>query len=163
MPTPISQLPRKQRKAVFTAHNFARRRFLTVPLSRELRQKYGRRQLPVRKGDTVRVISGSYEGQEERVAKIDTRSRTVTLDNITLKKADQKLKALPVRPNHLLLTRLNLSDSWRRRILKVTEEPTAPAPAAPEVEPTPPSKAEPTKTRRSKPAEEPPKPATEKA
>jgi large subunit ribosomal protein L24 len=132
MPTPHSRLPRKQRKAVYTASNFARRRYLTVPLSKELRTRYGRRQLPVRKGDTVRVISGSYEGQEERVAKINTRTCTLTLDNITVKKADQKLKPLPVRPNHLLLTRLNLSDAWRRRVLKVTEEPveSAPAPAA---------------------------------
>jgi large subunit ribosomal protein L24 len=164
MPTPISRLPRKQRKAVFTAHNFARRRFLTVALSRELRRRYGRRQLPVRKGDTVRVLSGSYQGQEERVAKINTRDRTLTLDNITLKKADQKLKALPVRPNHLLLTRLNLSDAWRRRVLKVTEEPVAPAERAAEPEedaesPTPtdteaPSKA-PAKAprRRPRPAE----------
>jgi large subunit ribosomal protein L24 len=121
MPTPLSRLPRKQRKAVFTAHNFARRRYLTVALSKELRTRYGRRQLPVRKGDTVRVLRGSYEGQEERVAKIDTRGLTLTLDNITVKKADQKLKALPVRPNHLVLTKLNLSDSWRRRILKVSE------------------------------------------
>ncbi len=123
MPTPRSRLPRKQRKAVFTADQFARRRFLTVPLSRELRRKYGRRQLPVRKGDTVRVISGSYEGQEERVAKVSTRNRSVTLDNITTKKGDQKLKPLPIRPNHLLLTRLNLTDPWRRRILRVTDEP----------------------------------------
>ncbi|HEV2316460.1 MAG TPA: 50S ribosomal protein L24 [Thermoplasmata archaeon] len=128
MPTPISRLPRKQRKAAFSAHNFARRRFLTVALSKELRTRYGRRQLPVRKGDTVRVLSGSYEGQEERVAKIDTRGRTLTLDNITVKKADAKLKALPVRPNHLLLTKLNLADTWRRRVLKVGDEESAAAP-----------------------------------
>ncbi len=125
MPTPESRLPRKQRKAAFSAHNFARRRMVSVPLSKELRTRYGRRQMPVRKGDTVRVLSGSYEGQEERVAKIDMRTRTLTLDNVTLKKADQKLKPLPVRPNHLLITKLNLSDAWRRRILKVTEEPAA--------------------------------------
>lgn len=143
MPTPRSHLPRKQRKAVYTAHQFARRRYLTVSLSRELRRKYGRRQLPVRKGDTVRVISGSYEGQEERVAKISSRNRSITLDNITTKKGDQKLKPLPIRPNHLLLTRLNLTDPWRRRILRVTEEPAAAAPepsaraAAPEAVPAP--------------------------
>jgi ribosomal protein uL24 len=119
MPTPISRLPRKQRKANFIAHNTQRRRALTVALSKELRDRYGRRQLPVRRGDTVRVLSGSYEGQEERVAKIHTRSMTLTLDNITLKKADQKLKALAIRPNHLLLTKLNLADGWRRRVLKV--------------------------------------------
>jgi large subunit ribosomal protein L24 len=166
MPTPRSRLPRKQRRAVFEAHNFARRRFLTVALSKELRTRYGRRQLPVRKGDTVRVLSGSYEGQEERVAKVNVRDRSLTLDNITLKKADQKLKALAVRPNHLLLTRLNLSDAWRRRVLRVSDEgtatvgPSTPALAAdaeaeaapaPEASPTPepkPSAAEKTPARR---------------
>ncbi len=166
MPTPLSSLPRKQRKAAFSAHNFARRRFLTVPLSKELRTRYGRRQLPVRKGDTVRVVSGSYEGQEERVAQINTRDRTVTLDNITLKKADQKLKPLPVRPNHLLLTKLNLSDAWRRRTLKAIEEPsvdeTEPgaADAAPAEAPSPPeTPTEPAPKRaRARPA---PKPAAD--
>jgi large subunit ribosomal protein L24 len=143
MPTPRSRQPRKQRKAAFSAHQVARRRLLSVPLSKELRARYGRRQLPVRKGDTVRVLRGSYEGQEERVAKVNTRSRSVTLDNITVKKADAKLKPLPVAPNHLVLTRLNLSDSWRRRILKVSESagpepgaaPAAAAPAADRPEP----------------------------
>lgn len=137
MPTPRSRLPRKQRKAAFSADNFGRRRLISVPLSRELRRRYGRRQLPVRKGDTVRVLSGSYEGQEERVAKVHHRLGTLTLDNITVKKADQKLKPLSVRPNHLLLTRLNLSDGWRRRVLRITEAPVetpsdgaAPPPAA---------------------------------
>ncbi len=117
----ISRQPRRQRKAVFTAHTFERRRIMSVPLSRELRTRYGRRSLPVRKGDTVRILSGSYVGREERVAKIDRRHSSVTLDNVTGKTADQKLKPLPIRPSHLLLTRLNLSDPWRRRVLKVPE------------------------------------------
>jgi large subunit ribosomal protein L24 len=116
-----STQPRRQRKAVFTADLFHRRRRMALPLSRELRARYGRRQVPVRKGDTVRVLSGSYVGREERVAKIDLQHYRVTLDNITLKKADAKLKPLSLAPSHLLLTRLNLADPWRRRILKVPE------------------------------------------
>jgi large subunit ribosomal protein L24 len=114
-----SQLPRQQRKAMFTADLFERHRRMAVPLSRELRRRYGRRHLPVRKGDTVRILSGSYVGREERVAKVDLQGYSVTLDNVTGKTGDQKLKPLPIRPSHLILTKLNLSDSWRRRILKV--------------------------------------------
>ncbi|HEV2449447.1 MAG TPA: 50S ribosomal protein L24 [Thermoplasmata archaeon] len=117
----VSRLPRKQRRYHFTAPASVRRRWLSAPLSRELRARYGRRQLPIRKGDSVLVTSGSYVGREERVAKIDTRGGTITLDNVTLKKADAKLKELPLRPSHLLLTRLNLSDPWRRRRLKAPE------------------------------------------
>lgn len=116
-----SRLPRRQRKALFTADHFERRRRMAVPLSRELRARFGRRQVPVRKGDTVRVLSGSYVGREERVAKVDRRGYSVTLDNVTGKTADAKLKPLPIRTSHLLLTRLNLADPWRRRVLKVPE------------------------------------------
>lgn len=119
--TTTSRLPRRQRKAVFTASTFERRKRMAVPLSRDLRRRYGRRQVPIRKGDTVRILSGSYVGREERVAKIDRKSYSVTLDNVTGKTADAKLKPLPIRTSHLLLTKLNLADPWRRRVLKVPE------------------------------------------
>lgn len=141
----MSTQPRRQRRALFDADTFERRRRMAVPLSRELRTRYGRRSLPVRKGDTVRVLSGSYKGREERVAKIDRRGYSMTLDNVTGKTADAKMKPLPIRPSHLVLTRLNLADPWRRRVLKVpesespTEEEAAEpqATASPAAEPTP--------------------------
>ena len=135
--TTTSHLPRRQRKAVFTADLFERHRRMAVPLSRELRRRYGRRQLTVRKGDTVRVLTGSYKGREERVAKVVLRGYSVTLDNVTGKTADAKLKPLAIRPSHLLLTKLNLADPWRRRLLKVpeAEEPAEAAPATPAAEP----------------------------
>ena len=118
-----SRQPRRQRKAMFTADHQERRHRMAVPLSRELRTRYGRRSLPVRKGDTVRVLSGSYStvGEERRVARVDRRDYRLTLDNVTTKTADAKLKPLPIRPSHLVLTKLNLSDPWRRRILKVPD------------------------------------------
>jgi ribosomal protein uL24 len=94
---------------------------MTVPLSRDLRGRFRARSMPIRKGDTVRVLSGSFVGREERVAKVDRRSYSVILDNVTLKTGEDKLKPLPIRTSHLVITRLNLSDPWRRRILKVTD------------------------------------------
>ncbi|MCI4322067.1 MAG: 50S ribosomal protein L24 [Thermoplasmata archaeon] len=141
----LSSLPRRQRKALYTATTFERRLRMAVPLSRELRTRYGRRSLPVRKGDTVRVLSGSYRGREERVAKVDRRSYSLTLDNVTGKTADAKLKPLAIRPSHLVLTRLNLSDPWRRRVLRVPESETPPAEEAEATpEPTPEPAAKPT-------------------
>ncbi len=123
---PVSRLPRRQRRAVFTASTFERRKRMTVPLSRDLRSRFGRRSLPVRKGDTVRVLAGSFVGREERVAKVNRRDYSVTLDNVTLKTAEEKLKPLALRTAHLVITRLNLADPWRRRALKVREEDVTP-------------------------------------
>jgi large subunit ribosomal protein L24 len=116
------QSPRRQRKAVYEADIFERRLRMTVPLSRELRARFHRRSVPLRKGDTVRVMKGSFVGREERVQKVDRRSYTVTLDNVTLKSGEEKLKPLPIRTAHLLLVRLNLADEWRREALKVRPE-----------------------------------------
>jgi ribosomal protein uL24 len=118
--------PRRQRKALYTATTFERRRRMTVPLSRDLRRRFSARSLPVRKGDTVRVLSGSYVGREERVAKVDRRAYSVILDNVTVKTGEDKLKPLPIRTSHLVITRLNLSDAWRRRVLKVADEDVTP-------------------------------------
>jgi hypothetical protein len=62
----------------------------------------------------------------------------VTLDNVTLKTADEKLKPLGLRPGRLVITRLNLSDPWRRRSLRVREEDVTPEERGetPEVEET---------------------------
>ncbi len=95
---------------------------MALPLSRELRTRYGRRRITVRKGDTVRVLGGNYLGREERVAKVDYRRYAVVLDNVTLQKADKKLKQLPLSLGHLMITKLNMADPWRRRVLKAPEE-----------------------------------------
>ena len=145
--------PRRQRKALYTADSFERRRRMAVPLSRELRSRFRRRSVPLRKGDTVRVLGGSFEGREERVARVSRRDYSVTLDNVTLKTGEEKLKPLPMRPGHLVITRLNLSDPWRRRALRVREEDVTPeergeAPAEEEAPEVPPAEPE------SEPAEE---------
>jgi ribosomal protein uL24 len=148
--------PRRQRKSVYDATTFERRVLMTVPLSRELRRRFHRRSIPLRKGDTVRVMSGSFIGREERVAKIDRRGYSVTLDNVTLKTGESKLKPLAIRTSHLVLTKLNLADAWRRRTLQVAESevspeergeapepsdevPAAPAPEAPPALPSEPA------------------------
>ncbi len=137
--------PRRQRKAVYEASTFERRVLMTVPLSRELRRRFHRRSVPLRKGDTVMVMSGSFVGREERVAKIDRRGYSVTLDNVTLKTGEAKLKPLAIKTSHLVLTKLNLADAWRRRTLSVSEEEVTPEERgeAPEVVEAEPPTAEP--------------------
>jgi large subunit ribosomal protein L24 len=182
MPTGSSRQPRRQRRALYTADTFERRRRMSVPLSRDLRGRFHRRAIPIRKGDTVRVMSGSYAGREERVAKVDRRGYAVTLDNITGKTAEAKLKPLPIQLSHLLVTRLNLADPWRRRVLKVpegeaeeeaaetaaapspspeVEAPPASTPTPATVEKTPAERPAPKRASKEPPAKPAAKPATE--
>lgn len=45
----------KNRKRHFTAPSHVRRRLMSAPLSKELRQKYNVRRMPIRKDDEVQV------------------------------------------------------------------------------------------------------------
>ena len=53
--TQVSSSRRKNRKRHFSAPSHIRRKLMTAPLSKELKQKYNIRNIPIRKDDEVQV------------------------------------------------------------------------------------------------------------
>nr|MEB3825487.1 50S ribosomal protein L24 [Desulfurococcales archaeon] len=84
----VSRQPRKQRRALFKAPLHLRQKQVTAILSHELREKYGVRNLPVRKGDTVRIMRGDYRGMEGNVVRVDLSKYRIFVDGVTRKKAN---------------------------------------------------------------------------
>ncbi len=60
----VSSSRRKCRKRHFTAPSSVRRKLMSAPLSKELRQKHHVRSMPIRKDDEVVVMRGHYKGQQ---------------------------------------------------------------------------------------------------
>jgi Ribosomal proteins L26 eukaryotic, L24P archaeal len=61
----VSSSRRKSRKRHFTAPSHIRRKIMSAPLSKDLRQKYNVRSMPIRKDDEVQVgSSGALEAGE---------------------------------------------------------------------------------------------------
>ena len=80
--------------------------------------KYDRRSVPLITGDTVKVMRGIYKGHESKVATIHVKKYRVEVEGVTITKADGKKIAKPVHPSNLLITKLNLTDKWRRNNLE---------------------------------------------
>ncbi|RLG74028.1 MAG: 50S ribosomal protein L24, partial [Thermoprotei archaeon] len=59
-----SKQPRKQRKSFFNAPLHIRHKFFNAPLSEELQAKHGIKRLPIRRGDTVKIVRGDWRGHE---------------------------------------------------------------------------------------------------
>merc|ERR1712042_377572 len=55
---------RKNRKAYFNAPSHVRRTLMSAPLSKDLRQKYGVRSMPIRKDDEVQIVRGHFKSQQ---------------------------------------------------------------------------------------------------
>ena len=73
------------------------------------------RALPVRKGDTVRIMRGGFRGKEGKVVSVDRVHGTVVIEGITIEKVDEKKVARPVHASNLLIVRMDDTDPWRRR------------------------------------------------
>ncbi len=113
-----SSKPSKQRKALFNAPLHLRQKLLTAPLSRELREKYGIRRLPVRKGDVVRIMRGDWKGHEGKVVRVDLKKVRIYVEGVQRKKADQTPVYYPIHPSKVMIIKLDLSDKWRRKIIE---------------------------------------------
>jgi large subunit ribosomal protein L24 len=110
---------RKQRKARANAPLHKRKRMVSAHLDSALMKEYNVRSVAVRKGDTVRVIRGDkdFKASEAKVASVDLKGLKLIIENVTVPKADGTQKPKPVDPSNVLLTKLDLSDPWRKEKL----------------------------------------------
>lgn len=115
-----SKSPRKQRKYIANAPLHIRRKFLSVNLSKELRKKYGRRNVVVRTGDVVRVLRGSFKGVEGKVTRVNLKKGRVYVENVKRKKTDGSEVLVPLHPSNLQIVELNTEDE--KRIKKIARK-----------------------------------------
>lgn len=107
----------------YTAHNWKKHRLLAAPLSADLRSEYGRRSIPVRTGDTVRISRGDFSGVEGKVTEIDTARQRLFVEGVTREKVSGTSEKVSVHCTKVMITKLNLDDKWRADSLKESKEP----------------------------------------
>ncbi|RLF03565.1 MAG: 50S ribosomal protein L24 [Thermoprotei archaeon] len=113
----VSSQPKKVRKRYFNAPLHQRHKDMNAPLSPELRREYGIKRLPVRKGDTVLIMRGSFKGHEGKVTGVDLKRRRISVEGVTRNKADGTPVPIPIHPSKVMITRLDLSDKYRQTII----------------------------------------------
>ena len=119
----MSSKPSTQRRRLyksFTIKDYSK--LLKVHLDKELREKYKKRALRVRKGDLVRVLRGSYKGYEGKVARVEPKRGYVYIEGLTRKTLRGRPVMIPIQASKLLLVKLDLSDKWRAKKLEEVKE-----------------------------------------
>lgn len=112
-----SRQPRRQRFELYTLPLHRRRKQLAAPLSKELREKFRRRSLPVRKGDRVRIMRGDFKKLEGEVLEVDTKRRAIVVEGVTIRKIDGSEVPRRLHPSNVMITRL-ATDERREKSLK---------------------------------------------
>ena len=113
-----SSQPRKQRKYLANAPMHKKHKFLSANLSSSLREKYNKRSLPLRKGDEVLVMRGSFKKKKAKVASVDLKHTRISLENMQRTKKDGTKVNVYFHPSVLQIQTLNLDDKKRLEVLQ---------------------------------------------
>src|SRR4030066_1842580 len=114
--------PGKQRKMLFNAPSHLRHKIMSAPLSAELVKSRGAKTLPVRKGDTVRIMRGDHAGFEGKIQRVDLSEYRVYVEGLTREKVDGTAIFVSVHPSKVMIKTLGLDDNWRKEILERKQE-----------------------------------------
>ncbi|MEJ1273118.1 ribosomal protein L26 [Cricetulus griseus] len=108
----------KNRKRHFNAPSHIRRKIMSSPLSKELRQKYNVRSMPIRKDDEVQVVRGHYKGQQiGKVVQVYRKKYVIYIERVQREKANGTTVHVGIHPSKVVIARLKL-DKDRKKILE---------------------------------------------
>ena len=110
--------PGKQRKRLYQASINERHRRFSAPLSSKLKESHNTNSLPLRNGDTVMIMRGDRKGSEGKITQIDRKNYRIFVEGATREKVDGTNIPVPIHPSKVMITRLNLDDKWRKKILE---------------------------------------------
>ena len=112
-----SKQPRKQRKYRYNASLHVKQKFASTHLSKELRKKYKKRNVNLRKGDSVKVMRGQFKNKSGKVDEVDVKKTSVYISGIEVVKRDGTKSRYPIHPSNLVITEVNLDDKMRNKII----------------------------------------------
>ncbi len=108
-----SKQPRKQRKYLANAPLHLKKNFVSINLSKELRKKHKMRNIPAKKGDTVKIFRGKFKKKEGKIVEVMLKIGKVIVEGIQVKKQDGSKADFKLQPSNLQITELNLEDKKR--------------------------------------------------
>jgi large subunit ribosomal protein L26e len=106
----------KQRKMHFAAPSSERYVRMAAPLSKELRQQYDARALPVRREDEVEVVRGNHKGTTGKIVEVYRKKYCIHLDKLTRDKMNGSSVYVPLHPSKVVLTSLHLNKDRKRML-----------------------------------------------
>ena len=97
-------------------------RMLRSPLSRPLREKYGRRNVRVIAGDTIKVMRGEYSGIEGKVEKVNMKRGSLAIEGIQREKVRGGNVKVEINSTNVVVTDLDLDDKLRQALIQRIHE-----------------------------------------
>ncbi len=112
-----SRQARKQRKYRENAPLHIKEKMMGANLSKELRKKYKKRNIPVRKGDEVKILRGKFKKKTGKISLVNLKKQKVAIEGIQNKKKDGTKINVYFDASNLQIKSLNEDDKKRIKSL----------------------------------------------
>lgn len=108
-----SKQPRKQVKFRANAPNHIKRKFMGALLDKPLREKYGMRNVEVRKGDDVKIMRGKFAKKQGKVGVVDVKNTRIQVDGVQRAKSGGEKLETWFHPSNVKIILLDTTDNRR--------------------------------------------------
>ncbi|MFZ5955010.1 MAG: 50S ribosomal protein L24 [Nanoarchaeota archaeon] len=117
-----SKQPRKKRKYLANAPLHIKQKLMSSHLDKDLKKKYNKRSMTIRKGDEVKVMRGNFSNKKGKIEKVDLKRTRVTIEGIQRSKKDGSKVNVWFNPSKLKIVALNLDDKKRIKSNNIEEK-----------------------------------------
>jgi len=93
-------------------------KMMSSNLSKELRKKYEKRNFPLRKGDSIKILRGEFKGKTGKIETVNLKRLRVIIEGIYRTKKDGTKVGVYFNPSNLQIKELNLEDGKRKQALE---------------------------------------------
>jgi large subunit ribosomal protein L24 len=87
-------------------------------MSKDLREKYHRKTLRAREGDSVKIIRGEFKDIEGKVTRVIQSEGQLTVEGVTREKQKGGNAPVAIFASNVVITAVNLGDARRKKKLE---------------------------------------------
>ncbi|MFA6065448.1 MAG: 50S ribosomal protein L24 [archaeon] len=109
----MSKKPNKSRKEMYDMPMHKAAKQVAAHLDEKLQKELGRRSITLRKGDTVKVLRGSFNGKEGKITSVDRGARKIFIEKLIIKKSNGKEIPVKVDASNVLVIDIDRTDRKR--------------------------------------------------
>ncbi|MEM2920700.1 MAG: 50S ribosomal protein L24 [Candidatus Bathyarchaeia archaeon] len=117
-----SSKPSAQRKMWYNMPKHISKKKVTAHLNSELRSRYGRRSISVRRGDRVVILKGDFRGVEGEVMRVDRGKGRLFIEGASRENARGERVLAPISPSNVIVVKLYEDDKRRFKAKEKSQE-----------------------------------------
>lgn len=95
---------------------------MSCRLAKDLKEKYQVRSLPIRRGDTVKILKGKGKNKSGKVVQVYRKRWCIYVDKVNRDKQNGQTVFLPIKPSYCVIETLHINKDRKAILEKIGKD-----------------------------------------